>query len=379
MSVRDVFFRAIRETVFGCKEAVSNVCDFDALYNLAKKQDFAHIVAAYINSNKIKPDKSVLDKFTVSYNNAVFSSAKQEFVLSEIKRIFTDGKIDFIALKGSVIRFLYNESFMRTSRDIDVLIKECDLKKACSILLENGFVQKSDNDYHDISFYFSSVHLELHFNIKENIQSVDKILSNAWEYTEKIGEYEYAETKDFFVFHHMAHMLYHVYNGGCGVKPFVDLYILKCNGYCDGSLLNVLLSESGLLTFYNKCLELSEVWFGGRAHDNFTETFEKYILFGGAFGVKENADAVKNAKSKNRFTAVLRYLFPSYYNMTALYPFLNKNKLCAVLLPFCYIHRLLKGVFKKRKKGISNVKGISSGNSENTAKTAELLKELGLE
>ena len=63
----------------------------------------------------------------------------------------------------------------------------------------------------------------------ENIEKLDRALERVWDYASPIadGRMEHRLTNEYLVFHVLAHMAAHFINGGCGVKPFVDLYLLK--------------------------------------------------------------------------------------------------------------------------------------------------------
>ena len=97
-------------------------------------------------------------------------------------------KIDHLPLKGSIIREYYPESWMRTSCDIDILVHEQDLDRAVQTLCETlGYHTEGEREYHDISLFSpSGIHLELHFNILENTERIDGLLSRVWEFSKPI-------------------------------------------------------------------------------------------------------------------------------------------------------------------------------------------------
>ena len=73
-------------------------------------------------------------------------------------------------------------------------------------------------------------------------------------------------------------MLSHIINGGCGIRPFIDLWILRNKRYYDEKKLKPLLEKCGLVRYYEKICELSEVWMEGKPHNEITESLQKYIL-----------------------------------------------------------------------------------------------------
>lgn len=116
---------------------------------------------------------------------------------------------------------------MRTSCDIDILIYEEDLEVAINSLETKGY-RCGERNYHDVSLYSpSKIHLELHFNIQENMDNLDAVLKDAWEYAVPTNTSQYAFSKEFFAFHIFAHMAYHFVSGGCGIRSLLDIWVLK--------------------------------------------------------------------------------------------------------------------------------------------------------
>lgn len=102
--------------------------------------------------------------------------------LQKIETALNEEQIPYIPLKGSVLRNLYPAPDMRTSSDIDVLVHEEDIDKAVDAIESATNFEMDHRAYHDISMLNKSVHLELHFSIKENDENLDSVLSRAWEY-----------------------------------------------------------------------------------------------------------------------------------------------------------------------------------------------------
>ena len=74
----------------------------------------------------------------------------------------------------------------------------------------------------------SEVTIELHFSLEEGVENLDNLLLDAWNYATLKGEktHQYQFSNEFLIAHHVCHMAYHFINGGCGIKPFIDLKIL---------------------------------------------------------------------------------------------------------------------------------------------------------
>ena len=77
------------------------------------------------------------------------------------------------------------------------------------------------------------MHLELHHTLLEDAYNPNaaQILENVWaDATPKNGyEYLLELSNEMFYFYHIVHMAKHFINGGCGIKPFLDIIVIENN------------------------------------------------------------------------------------------------------------------------------------------------------
>ena len=73
---------------------------------------------------------------------AFYQSQQRKYVLNEIVKCFDAAKILNIPLKGSVICDYYPEPWMRSSCDVDILIKNEDSERAIACLSKLGYTYK---------------------------------------------------------------------------------------------------------------------------------------------------------------------------------------------------------------------------------------------
>lgn len=123
------------------------------------------------------------------------------YELGQIKQTFNEAKIPFIPLKGSVIRKFYPEPWMRTSCDIDILVKEVGVDKASKVLAERLQYKISEKGQHDISLFSpSGIHVELHFKLMDIEFKQVSALNDIWgsDEIESVSEYEYCMSNELF-------------------------------------------------------------------------------------------------------------------------------------------------------------------------------------
>ncbi|MBR5527445.1 MAG: nucleotidyltransferase family protein [Clostridia bacterium] len=336
------------------EEVKANISDdmLQQLYNISKKHEIANLVASALEKNGLLNSESeVAAKFKKAAMAAVLNYSRQKYELSAVSELFEKEKLPFIPLKGSVIRDYYPQPHLRSSCDVDILVHHKDLDRATDLLCENFGYEKKSMGAHDISMYSpGKVHVELHFDLVEDgrVNSAAKVLGTAWDtaLSAKNCRYHMEMTKEMFCVYHIAHMAKHMGNGGCGIRPFIDLYILKTKFGYDEERLLALLETAGLRKFYDGVSDLCNVWMNGSSHNATTETLEKYIVNGGVFGTVSTYVAAKQQKKQNKFKYFLSRMFLPYSIMKYKYPYVEKHKW---LLPVAQISRWYGILFKRKK------------------------------
>lgn len=301
----------------------------------------------------------------------------QNDALNKISASLDKEQILYIPLKGSVLRYLYPAPELRTSNDIDVLVKEDDLENAFAVIENATDFKMLKKGYHDISMINSQVHLELHFTIKENSESIDRILERAWEYAGPAddGSSRYVFTPEFQVFHVVAHMSHHFLHGGLGIRPFLDLWLLKNKTEYDEDTVRAMCSECGILKFYEVSCHLAEVWLGSSEHTETTRMLEEFCLSGGVFGSAQFKNAGRQRKIRG-WKYIFSRVFPPAYQVKEYY---RDNSGKEHALVYYYGKRLLSWFGGERRADLKKqMKMILSGDKKYLDTAAELFRRLEL-
>lgn len=272
----------------------------------------------------------------------------QERMDLELRRtceLLEQAQIDYMPLKGAVIRSLYPEPWLRTSGDIDILVKDAD--RAAKVLAEHGYRNKGKGS-HDITVISPlGIPIELHFQLIDIDDRVIRQLEGVWDQAklrEETCHYEMAP--ELFYFYHMAHMAKHMHHGGCGIRFFTDIWLINKKMSFDEEKKKNLLREGGLLTFARQAEHLSRVWFGDFEPETLDWELESFILNSGVFGSRSNK--VKLARTKagtNPKYFVMRFFLP-YDEMILRYPILKKYP---ILMPIFWARRWAGAVLKRGK------------------------------
>ncbi len=381
-----VLFALLRSAIKGEKvseeeRALCNAELFSSVFALAKQHDSAHLLVVGLEKNGLLGEINLPpQKLLQEQMRGVYRYEQQRYELEQICKTLEDAEISFIPLKGSVIRDYYPEPWMRTSCDIDILIEEKDIERASQSLEHALAYEIGDKGSHDVSFNAPcGVHLELHYTLteKDSIGRGEELLDEAWNFSSPVEGKKYHRVlrDEMFYYYHVAHMAKHYLVGGCGLRPFIDLYILKQKNFLNEKTV-ALLQKGGLWKFAEQANALSEVWFGGAAHTPITQRMEEYLLKGGVYGNTSNRVAVQQVKKGGKIKYFWSRIFLPYDVIKFHYPILQKRRW---LLPFMQVRRWFKLAFCGRaKRAMREFKINSNVSADESAQMQEFLDQIGL-
>lgn len=349
--------------------------ELNKIYLFAKKHDIAHIVAYGLKINNSIPNDETGKLFDDEIFKAYFRYQQTTSTNQLIFKLLEEANIDYLPLKGAVIRDYYSEPWMRTSSDTDILIKECDIQKAIDcITTSTDFISENPSVY-DVSLFSKKMHqhIELHFSlIDDRFDNVTLPLENIWEKAIKTDSHRYILPTELFMYFHYLHMAKHFRHMGFGIRFILDTYILNKN--IDFNIFESLSFKQGkLIEFSNSIYKLSDCWFGEASNTPELDDLSDYILKSGIYGTTDNK--VKNTNHSKIKYIILRIFMP-YDMMIYSYPFLKKAK---VLLPFCWVLRWFN-IFKKgkAKSYIREAKINFNTNDEDKSKFQDLINKYNL-
>ncbi len=378
--MKKTFINLIKSGVSGEKsgEEYKNLSAdaFSTLIRLAKLHDVGGILATAVLQNEIDADEKTLENLKKEQYLSIMRFERLNYAYQGLIALFEQNQIPFIPLKGSVLREYYKSPYLRTSCDIDIFIPEKEVKKALILLEENGYtnIEKAPNDVGLLSP--EGVPLELHFRFFSD-KKFNAQMSDIWDICTPVEGYKfrYQMENSAFVFYHLAHMYKHFSHGGCGVRSFIDLWIIKNNFPFDREKLEKKLQNLRLKTFADRCFELSDCWFQNGEYSETLYLMEDYILRGGVYGTLSQRVAVGKAKNGGGFRYFMSRAFMPYSQLKLYYPILNK---VAILYPFCLILRWFKALFGGGKKTAKEIKLSGKTTEEQNKNIEKMLKDLGL-
>ena len=363
-------------------EALQQACTAEALeaaYVLAAHHDLAHLVGQGAAKLQLA-DSPSLQKCKKVAMRALVRQTRQEIAFQSICRVLEQGQIPFIPLKGSVLRQWYPETWMRTSCDIDILIREEDLPRAQTGLEGANWSFQSQTS-HDWCFVSAEqVHLELHYSTIEDYVSDKgkKIMDGIWQDARPVaGKQYHMEISDgLFYYYHMAHMAKHFVHGGCGVRSFLYVWVLNHRVDFSTGQREQFLEMGGLTAFARAAEKLSEIWFSGEPMDEMSQRLQAFVLSGGTYGTVENRVSLQQGKEGGKLRFALKRIFLPYEILKYDFPVLQKHKW---LTPVFHVVRWLRLLFCGGvKRSVSELQTVAEVSEEKRKEIGMLLRYLEL-
>ena len=171
-------------------------------------------------------------------------------------------------------------------------------------------------------------------------------------------------------------MAKHFIHGGCGIRPFIDLWLYNRVNTDNKDKRNKLLSDGGLLKFAGEAAKLSALWFNDEELDATMLDMENYILQGGVYGTLEQHLAMSQNKKGGKFKHLMSRIFLTYKEMSIYYPSLKKYP---IMFPFYQVRRWFRILFCGGKKAAMNEIKLNQDLSEEKKQAAKrLIDELDL-
>lgn len=371
---------AVRETKLKDEEKRSYSVDLlQDLMKISAKHDIAHLISFSLKQNDLLSlEEQDIEK---SLFKAVYRYESLNYEYQTLCNALEKAKISFIPLKGSVIRKYYLQEWMRTSCDIDILVHREDLDLAVSYLSKNLQYTEKGRGTHDVSLFSpSGIHVELHFDLVEEgrANSAINVLRSVWENVSlhENSEYWYEMSDAFFYFYHIAHMAKHFESGGCGIRPFIDLWILDNIKNADVSNRDKLLAQGGLLKFAEVSRTLSRVWLDGETANELSLQMQQFLLHGGVYGSADNRVALQQKKNGGQAGYLLSRIFIPYEKLKRYYPILDKHHWLTPLMQMRRWFMLLNPtVARMAKKELSVNANMKESKAE---KMNKFLDDIGL-
>lgn len=358
--------------------------DWEIIFNLSKKHKITSTL--YFGIAKLPPDiqKTLphMNNYISSYQKNLVLDANRSYELERLQTVFSENNIDYILLKGSVIKHYYPDTSMRRMSDIDILFRGADFKIIDNIFENLGY-RILHKDAKDTAYInpINNVAIEMQPHL------IDIGYSKWYQYLEGIwtkcdhNGHEYKMTLEDFYIYHIIHMAKHFKNGGIGLTHVIDVFIMtETFAQIDWNYVDTELNKLDLCKFNATIKFLVDYWFGTEKPKGLSksqiELITTYILTGGAFGSRKQQEINSIVSRGDKALSFRKKIFPNITTMLNYYgQFLDNHR---YLLPFYWLRLNVTRLFHYNKDTKKIMASISSITESEVSKTEEVMELCGL-
>lgn len=350
--------RIVDSAVNGKQNILPADFDLDAAIKIARRHQIVPMLYYGALQCGISPKTPQMQQLFVQTCQYLAVSEKQMLELQRICAAFDEAKVEYMPLKGTLLKGMYPKPEMRPMSDGDILIRVEQYERIRPIMESLGFEEQIESD-HELIWHKPQVHIELH---KRLIPSYNKdyyaYFGDGWRLAKPLQEQpnHFAMTPEDQLIYLFTHYAKHYRDAGIGIKHFVDLWIYRSKVALDEQYIHAELKKLQLDEFYDNTLRALAVWFDKGQPDAVTELITETVFHSGVYGTQEAhllSDAVKTAKTKQtskraRRKKILDTVFLPYKAMCGRYPVVKK---VPVLLPFMWVARWITALFTRGRIG----------------------------
>ena len=340
----------------------------EGLYAYQKGQDVTNM--AFVALQKLGYSADEIKEFQDDYKLNMLREARFELAGQKVFDEYEKAEIDFLPLKGAILKNLYPNPALRTFTDIDIYVGE-ELDKAEQILLQDGYEKNTDDDHNDIGYVKKpSIHIELHKDLFPDDYDFEGYFDDPYKHTDLKDGYKYYhlyKDDDFFI-HVLCHLYKHFTFGGCGLRQYLDIYVMTQKMKLDMEYIRSELRSFGMEGFLDTTLKLNRFFFDGEKPDDELIEIAEFVFNNATFGNAENRlvlDYDKGHGEKRTLWGNIKYFMNrwqlTYSQMKQRYKIL---KYLPFLLPFCWVHRLFAALLFRRNTIKTSFDDVGKMNSD---------------
>lgn len=292
----------------------------------------------------ISAQEPVMQRMFQHFCGMMLRSERQMQAVERVCTAFEKQQIDYMPLKGCLMKDRYPSRELRTMGDADILIRMEQYDRIRPVMMELGFEEIQTSD-HELIWQSPDLLLELH---KRLIPSYNKdyyaYFGEGWKLAARRKSHRFAMNQEDEYVYLFTHFAKHYRDGGIGCRHVLDLWVMsRWMQTPDWDYIQQELEKLNLAQFHENMRQVLEYWFEGGPEDDVTELITQFVFNSGSWGGLESHVLAMELRNQNRkhsgsmkCTAILRLIFPSVDGMKYSYPILEKRPW---LLPAVWVYR----------------------------------------
>ena len=331
-------------------------------YSFFLKVSKKHSLTAFFYKSLLDTKVSVSKEQLKGLEEYYFANIRKDVMFekerNELFSYLNNNQIDFLPLKGLILKHFYLDPYTREFADNDILFGSHDelIKK---YFVNRGYeVEVYRKTNHDVylkkPFYNFEMHRAL-FSEREDIPKFAKYFDNYLKEASIKEGYEHELNKEQFYIYFTAHTFKHFQHSGCGIRTLIDYYLYLKNNELDFNYINEELKKLDLLDFSNMFSALVNKLFNEEPLNNEEEETLLYIASSGTYGTLEHSVSV-GVNKKGKFRYFMSRIFPplSFYKTYYKWAYYS-----IILIPVAWLIRFFRVLFKNPKRATKELSLIS--------------------
>ncbi len=355
-------------------EADLIVDDVRRILSFAKHHSLNAIVTSALMQIGLAPADAITER-NLAIRKIMLLDAERE----EILRALEKEKIDYMVLKGVIIKDLYPSIGDRQMADNDILFDARYRKTVRDIMLARGYKVESYDmgDNHDVYLKEPVYNFEMHTHLFNSYyHSVFfRYFENAFARAKKDGFAHYMTDEDYYVYV-KAHEYKHYSAGGTGIRSLVDtfVYLNAKKGLLNEGYIEAELEKLGISDYEKNTRKLASKIFStdfAKANilsyksENRTDLLsqeERLMLdnffLSGSYGTAERSvereiDKMEEKGAHSGIKYIFSRIFPPMEYYKANYPRVYRYK---ILIPFFIVGRVFSMIFLRPRSTARKLK-----------------------
>lgn len=320
------------------------------------------------------------------YYSCVMASEQQLHLMHKIYVAFEQQQVDYLPLKGAVMKLLYPSPEMRPMADIDILIRQEQYSAIKSIMTSLGLREQQESD-HELIWTNGHFTIELH---KRLIPSYNKdyyaYYGDGWRLAKPTEEtYRYTMSPEDTYIYLFTHYAKHYRDAGAGIRQVLDLHVFRmAHTDMNEHYIQQQLELLQLERFYRNTKQVLDVWFADAEHTEASKLISERLFLDGVFGDTQSghiSDMLKRSNSEGsvgqaRIKRWRGILFPNLKDMCLMYPLLKRKPW---LLPVMWCVRGVRTLLYKKERLKQITEQMNHTTEDEVVQYHEMLKKSGLD
>ena len=341
----------VRAALTGEAPTLSPEADYARIYHFGLKQQIIYMLNAGLCMVDGFEESAAAPQFLQAACAAMAAALRQQQEIGKIRAAFSARGIDFMPLKGTLMRDLYPMPEMRQMGDADILIREEQIDAITAVMQALGYTKAVGDVYEVVWSKSGALRVEFHTQLaSERNQDIRSYFAAEYVWARAVkgdGSVYHMTPEDELIFD-FAHFVKHFRSSGAGLRNIVDLYVfLQKHRDLNEAYIGTQLKKLDFYRFYLHVLDTLRCWFDGAETTEATDCITGLLFAGGIYGDAETAHqstAIRYRKQYKFGWAVkfLQLVFPGFRTQRKRYPILEEFP---VLYPFSLIYHWFEVLF----------------------------------